>query len=105
MYDNGVGVVQDNKLAYVWSSVSAANGGVEAATNRDHFAKRPCDRVTDRAYRSGFRLVGVGGAAQLCLTNLTAVAPTTGSVGEADGRGSTCLTASPSAARAERDDM
>lgn len=46
-----------------------------------------------RAYRSGFPLVGVGGAAQLCLTNLTAVAPTAGSVGEADGRGSTCLTA------------
>jgi hypothetical protein len=27
-------------LAYVWSSVSAANGHVEAATNRDLFAKR-----------------------------------------------------------------
>ena len=32
--------MQDNKLAYVWSSVSAANGDVEAATNRDLFAKR-----------------------------------------------------------------
>ena len=40
MYYIGVGVVQDNKLAYVWSSVSAANGHVEAATNRDLFAKR-----------------------------------------------------------------
>ena len=39
-YDIGKGVVQDNKLAYVWSSVSAANGHVEAATNRDLFAKR-----------------------------------------------------------------
>ena len=39
-YDIGKGVVQDNKLAYVWSSVSAANGDVEAATNRDLFAKR-----------------------------------------------------------------
>lgn len=39
-YCVGVGVVQDNKLAYVWSSVSAANGDVEAATNRDLFAKR-----------------------------------------------------------------
>ena len=32
--------MQDNKLAYVWSSVSAANGDVEAATYRDLFAKR-----------------------------------------------------------------
>lgn len=32
--------MQDNKLAYVWSSVSAANGDVKAATNRDLFAKR-----------------------------------------------------------------
>ena len=32
--------MQDNKLAYVWSSVSAANGDVEAATKRDLFAKR-----------------------------------------------------------------
>ena len=39
-YDIGKGVVQDNKLAYVWSSVSAANGDVEAATKRDLFAKR-----------------------------------------------------------------
>lgn len=40
MYFNGRGVAQDYKLAYVWSSVSAANGHVEAATNRDLFAKR-----------------------------------------------------------------
>ena len=40
MYFDGFGVAQDNKLAYVWSSVSAANGDVEAATNRDLFAKR-----------------------------------------------------------------
>lgn len=33
-------MAQDYKLAYVWSSVSAANGDVEAATNRDLFAKR-----------------------------------------------------------------
>ena len=40
MYFDGRGVAQDYKLAYVWSSVSAANGDVEAATNRDLFAKR-----------------------------------------------------------------
>ena len=40
MYSTGEGVAQDYKLAYVWSSVSAANGHVEAATNRDLFAKR-----------------------------------------------------------------
>ncbi len=40
MYFNGRGVAQDYKLAYVWSSVSAANGDVEAATYRDLFAKR-----------------------------------------------------------------
>ena len=40
MYFNGRGVAQDYKLAYVWSSVSAANGHIEAAANRDLFAKR-----------------------------------------------------------------
>jgi len=35
MYANGQGVAQDYKLAYVWSSVAAANGDSDAVKTRD----------------------------------------------------------------------
>ncbi|MNR58637.1 hypothetical protein D3C85_1796820 [compost metagenome] len=41
MYATGQeGVAQDDRQAYAWSTVAAANGDATAATNRDIFAKR-----------------------------------------------------------------
>jgi TPR repeat protein len=40
MYSLGHGVAQDYKLAYVWSSVAAANGLAEAVKQRDTYAGR-----------------------------------------------------------------
>tara|TARA_B110000467_G_C17974099_1_gene291720 strand:+ start:100 stop:438 length:339 start_codon:yes stop_codon:yes gene_type:complete len=39
MYENGRGVPQNNVRAYVWWSVSAAQGDESARTNRDIIAK------------------------------------------------------------------
>jgi len=40
MYSKGLGVVQDYSLAYVWSTLAAANGIESAAHNRDIYAAK-----------------------------------------------------------------
>jgi len=40
MYDNGRGVPQNYKLAYVWSSLAAAQGHENGKNNRDIVAEK-----------------------------------------------------------------
>ena len=49
MYGAGQGVAQDDKLAYVWSSVAVSNGEAKGATNRDAIAKRLSPKALEEA--------------------------------------------------------
>ena len=40
MYGNGQGVVQDYMRAHMWFNLSAVNGNLNAATNRDISARK-----------------------------------------------------------------
>lgn len=40
MYDNGLGVLQDNVYAHVWLNIASSNGSETAGKNRDLVAKR-----------------------------------------------------------------
>ena len=40
MYENGQGILQNQQLAYTWSSLAAAQGAEQAAINRDLVAGR-----------------------------------------------------------------
>ena len=40
MYLYGQGLEQDNRLAYVWNVIAAANGNAEAVNDHDIFAQR-----------------------------------------------------------------
>ena len=40
MYEYGLGVLQDNVMAHMWSNIGAANGNELGGTNRDKIAKK-----------------------------------------------------------------
>lgn len=56
MYNNGQGVIQSNKYAYIWSSIAAANGSEKGSNNRDILAKRLSASTLDEAQREAAEL-------------------------------------------------
>ncbi len=62
MYDNGMGVAQNDVMAYVWWSVSAAQGDEDARKNRDIVSKKLTaqqrakgQEIATRCFESGFK--------------------------------------------------